>query len=406
MKRAVLVYLSLFAVIINGGSINIENDIKNYESPKTELISKGRNLILDAYIAGDLEKVKEAFVYLESKVTDANYASFTFFEKVYLCSLFKDYPSALSEISKVDSLAQVNDDKRVYPILPKDDNFSRKMYEQSFIYLPTIYKQIQQSDLKEVDKKMLLLELNYLFTYPGKTREEKDKQQSEMNEKCDSFLLAYPHSSYEHFVRNYLRYKIVPSNYAFGYDFGLGYNSMMGGMSSYLQGNVDLALGLEYYYRKYLFDFRMRMGAPTLSKDISFGNNATLPSGQVSNLMMVNLDVGHLLKETKRLAIYPFVGGGLMSLSPSDSAASRNPATKSKEFDVPFLSLGVNVDLKFMASNIYSGMGYEYNTSGYGFARFRLSYMLPLSSEPVFQGGFINFSVGIGLLARRSKRDI
>ena len=113
MKNTILVYLILLVGYVNGYSINIENDIKSYESPKTELISKGRNLILDAYISGDIEKVKEAFLYLESKVTDSNYASFTFFEKVYLRSLIKDYPAALSEISKVDSLAQVNDNKRV-----------------------------------------------------------------------------------------------------------------------------------------------------------------------------------------------------------------------------------------------------------------------------------------------------
>ena len=62
MKKLILLLALATFCFYSAHSQDIASSIRNYEPSKSELISKGRNLVMDFYIAGDIEKVTEAYL--------------------------------------------------------------------------------------------------------------------------------------------------------------------------------------------------------------------------------------------------------------------------------------------------------------------------------------------------------
>lgn len=97
-KQAILVLVISFTATVQLFSQDIANSIKNYEMSKSDIISRGRNLLLDSYVSGNVEKVDEAYLYLNNKVADQDYKAFNSFEQIYLGTLTKNYNFSIAEI--------------------------------------------------------------------------------------------------------------------------------------------------------------------------------------------------------------------------------------------------------------------------------------------------------------------
>jgi hypothetical protein len=173
-KQAILVLMISFTAIVQLFSQDIANSIKNYEMSKSDIISRGRNLLLDSYVSGNVEKVNEAYLYLNNKVADQDYKAFNSFEQIYLGTLTKNYNFSIAEILYLDSVSTLNNSNRKNTaILPNSDQLSQKLAENAFIYLPNIYKGIEQSALKGEEKDMLKLILNDIFENHNQMGDEK-----------------------------------------------------------------------------------------------------------------------------------------------------------------------------------------------------------------------------------------
>ena len=79
MKRILLgVGILLLTAALNAQ--DIAKTITDYEETKSTIISKGRKLLLDQFVADRIDKVEEVYTYLNDKVADIDYAAFNAFE--------------------------------------------------------------------------------------------------------------------------------------------------------------------------------------------------------------------------------------------------------------------------------------------------------------------------------------
>jgi len=386
-------------------SQDIASSIKNYELSKADIISRGRNLLLDSYIAGDLDKVNEAYLYLNNKVADENYAAFNSFEQIYLGVLTKNYSYSLNEILRIDSIAKSYPSiRQKTQIKPNDDQLSGKLAENAFIYLQNMYKSIEVSKLSAEDKSMLALILNDIFkeNYPKASQETKDKVQGEINKQCDSFLTSYPHSIYEHYVRNYIRFIVGPSDFGFGMDFSIGYANA-GSKQGTINNGFAAGFGWDFHYRKLAMYTRINFIGTTTKKDFYFTPTVILPSGSSVTYFAPELSFGYETLNTRIITLIPFAGIGGYFCDPVQNDQNNHPELKNQEIGSFSYQVGLNCDIKFKNSitNPYFKNRYSYNG-----IRLRAMYLFPTSSKPELRGNQFMITAGWALVGYSKKRSL
>lgn len=386
-------------------SQDIASSIKNYELSKTDIISRGRNLLLDSYIAGDLEKVNEAYLYLNNKVADENYAAFNSFEQIYVGVLTKNYSYSLKEILRIDSIAKSDPlIRQKSQIKPNDDQLSGKLAENAFIYLQNIYKNIEASKLSAVDKSMLSLILNDIFkeNHPKESPEMKDKVQTEINKQCDSFLASYPNSIYEHYVRNYIRFIVGPSDFGFGMDFSIGYANA-GSKHETIKDGFTAGFGWDFHYRKLALFSRINIIGTSTKKDFYFTPTVILPSGSTVTYFAPELSFGYETLNNNTITLIPFAGIGGYFCDPVQNDQNNHPELKDQELGSFSYQVGLNCDIKFKnpKTNPYFKNKYSYNG-----LRLRAMYLFPASNKPELRGNQFMISAGWALVGYSKKRSL
>jgi len=397
MKKLILLIALAIFCIYSAHSQDIASSIRNYEPSKSELISKGRNLVMDFYIAGDIEKVTEAFLYLNTKVADNNYAAFTAFEQIYLGSLTQNYAYSLAEILRLDSLSKVEHEMRTRKVQPIDKQLGAKLFEFSYIYLQKIYKQIEVSKLTDEDKGMLKLTLNDIFDNSNVPQNMRQKAQDDINQQCDSFLTKFKDSKYEHYVRNQLRRVFKQSDWGFGEEGSLGYMNTQGKTQNYLSDGFGFAFGFDGYYKRLAMFLRGSVFINQVKTNIPFEDYTTLYAGTTANLGIGEFSLGYTAIDTKNIVFTPFAGIGGNFLDPTDNTIENDPRLKNKEIASFCYLAGVNCDIKFKNTASYAG---------YTALRLRLSYVMPTSTLTPFQGNQLTFMIGYCLVGRSTKRDL
>ena len=386
-------------------SQDIASSIKNYELSKSDIISRGRNLVLDSYIAGDLDKVNEAYLYLNTKVADENYAAFNSFEQIYLGVLTKNYSFSLQEILRIDSISKSDPlIRRKTQIKPNSDQLSGKLAENSFIYLQNMYKNIEASKLSAVDKSMLTLILNDIFkaNNPKEGLKMKDKIQGEINKQCDSFLASYPHSVYEHYVRNYIRYIVGPSDYGFGMDFSIGYANA-GSKHNYIKDGFTAGFGWDFHRKKLGLFTRINIIGTTTKKEFYFSPTIILPSGSSVTYFVPELSVGYETLNNKSVTLIPFAGISGYFCDPVQADKDKQPELKNQELGTFSYQVGLNCDIKFKNNRTNPYLQNEFSYNG---IRLRAMYLIPASNKPELRGSQFMVTAGWVLVGYSKKRSL
>jgi hypothetical protein len=406
MRKQVLLFLLIFSCISTFVlSQDIANSIKNYELSKSDIISRGRNLLLDSYVSGDIDKVNEAYLYLNNKVADENYAVFNSFEQIYLGAITRNYNYSLKEILRIDSLSKLNPSgRRKTAIMPNTDQLSQKLAENSFLYLQKITKNIDKSTLSGEDKRMLTLMLTDIFrdNNPKESSEIKEKVQHEINIQCDSFLISYPHTKYEHYVRNYIRYVVERSDWGFGMDFSLGYANA-GLKNDYIHDGFAFGLGWDFHYKKVGLFTRINILGAKTKKDFYFTPTAILPAGSMVNYIDPELSLGYETLNTPFVTLMPYAGIGGLLCDPLQNDQDKQPELKNKELASFNYQVGLNCDFKLKNSTANPYLKNEYS---YNCIRIQITYLMPSTNTPELKGNQLMVTVGWGIVGYAKKRTI
>jgi hypothetical protein len=400
---SLLLIFGCFSAFVS--SQDIASSIKNNKLSKSDIISRGRNLLLDSYVSGDIDKVNEAYLYLNDKVANDDFAVFNSFEQIYLGALTKNYTYSLHEILRIDSISKLNPSiRRKNSIMPNTELLSQKLADNSFVYLHKIIKNIDKSTLSGEDKSMLTLILNDIFSenYQINTPEVKAKIQNGINLKCDSFLVAYPHSRYEHYVRNYIRLVIGRSDWGFGMDFSIGYANA-GLKSNYIDDGYSVGIGCEFQHKKLGLFTRVNIIGTTTKKDFYFTPTAILPAGSSVTYLAPEISLGYETLNNKKVTFMPFAGISGLFCDPLKDDQDKIPQLKDKELSSFCYQVGLNCDFKLKSLKANQYLINEYNIQS---IRLRVTYLMPSTNIPELKGNQLMVTVGWGLVGYAKKRTI
>src|ERR1035437_8379246 len=379
---SLLLIFGCFSAFVS--SQDIASSIKNNNLSKSDIISRGRNLLLDSYVSGDLDKVNEAYHYLNDKVANDDFAVFNSFEQIYLGALTKNYTYSLNEILRVDYISKLSSSiRKKNPIMPNTELLSQKLADNSFFYLHKIIKNIDKSTLSEEDKSMLTLILTDIFSdsYQINTPEVKAKIQNGINLKCDSFLVAYPHSRYVHYVRNYIRLVVGSSDWGFGMDFSIGYANA--GKSDYIDDGYSVGIGCDFHHKKLGLFTRLNIIGTTTKKDFYFTPTDILPARSSAIYLDPELSLGYETLNNKTVTVMPFAGIGGFFCDPIQKDQDKIPQLKDKELASFCYQVGLNCDFKFKNLNAHPNLINEY---GFQCIRLRVTYLMPATNIPELKG--------------------
>jgi hypothetical protein len=390
--------MSVLTAFTQNDSIDIKQQILNFPTPKSELISKGRNLMVDRLLANDLQRVKEVRDYLLNEVED-NYFVALYPVEVWLIGyLVGDYEHVAQSVLLLDDEFKLKFQEKIKPLR---DILYQKLKENNIVMLNATISGIERSDLTAEKKDFLKMHINYLVSEDG-------EMQDKLNGMSDIFLNKYSDSPYENFTRQYIRYKLITSDWAFGFEFFSGASFFTENLGKRYSSSASFGVAFDIGYKNWMLYLRNHIGAGNTLIDIyDSAYNFIWLKGAQYTIFQPELSVGYLLLDSKRFRLAPFAGIASTDISPPTSQSTTNPDLKN--FELPFTytySLGFTIDFKLKASLI--PLISQSQEQGFWFIRLRYGYTMPQFSHkyPDITGNVHYVNIGIGGIASRVKRDI
>lgn len=277
MKRILLgVGILLLTAALNAQ--DIAKTITDYEETKSTIISKGRKLLLDQFVADRIDKVEEVYTYLNDKVADADYAAFNAFEQINLSCWTRRYEYALKEILYLDSLSTARKEVQssgLSRIYPENDRLSTRIYEKTAPVLPSVLNNIETSELNREQKEVLQLIMKDIYL-TGNNRSKSPFQDS-INVLSTKFLSSYPASPYANYIRNSVRFVYHRNDWGFGYDFGVGYTQVMGSTADNYKNGFNANGGFDIYYKQTVAYIRFLMSTSGTKHSVVANQGNVIP---------------------------------------------------------------------------------------------------------------------------------
>lgn len=395
MKYSFLsLFLFVFISFVSAQKDSITNEILSTQS-KTELIDKGRQLLLDKINTGDKVRSLAIFNYLKSEVADDYYNAFILDEKWLLDFWLGEYQSLLLEVQNIEKVGAANKTK----IYPRKDALLTAIKNQVFVVDTDIRLQITNSDKSAEEKAFLILLFRWVCFANGQSALNREI----INQEAQAFLNNYPSSIYNNFTRKHILYELSTSNWKLEGDIFGGYACLSNMLKKNFNnvGTFGFTLGLGY--KKWELLLRDELGFSRTKMPITL-NQVTWAKKSAVQFVNGEIGLGYTVIENKRLKITPFAGVGFISFSPTGADVQKNPTYENLDFTAsPSYNAGVNFDLKLWdkTRSSYAGLFSEN-----AFVRFRLEYCYTqfIQKYPNVAGNLIQFSLGLGGISSRVKR--
>jgi hypothetical protein len=374
---------------------SIKSQILDYEDSKSTIISKGRKLLLDKFIEGDLMKVKDIKDYL-IKNEDDNYFAFYPAEYWFVLYWTKDYSELTESLQSFDSTKVASYNTR---IRPSNDMLYNKLKEKTIKNETQLKEQIQVSDLDSETKQILSLNIDWLLLENSKNIYAQDS----LNERADNFLETYAQSKFDDFTKTYIRYKQVPKDWGMTFEFFSGYSIYTGNLSDNYTNNIPVGVAFDVCYKNFELYLRDYIGFNKTKKDFNY-SLGTWEKGSRTMVFLPEASLGYVAYNDNRFKLSPFAGIGSMDISPTTKDKEETPELKevSLEFTTTYI-LGINFDIKFGPKHTPK---YSPKTS-YGFMRIRYGYSIPRFEKKYdgMTGNMHYITIGFGGMARGLKRE-
>lgn len=258
-----------------------------------------------------------------------------------------------------------------------------------------------ESDLTQSEKDFLVM---HLFSCL-RTKDSKDITQDTLNLLADNYLRKYPNNEHIDITRKYIRYKLVPSNWGFAYEFFSGYGFFSGNLKNHYSDNVPMGIDFDVCYKKFVLYLRDYLGFSNTKHD-SNEQGELWPKNSQVQVCLPEASLGYVIHDSKHFRLAPFMGISSTDIAPTEYDLERVPNLKYYElkFSTTY-SIGFNMDFKFgkpkmaiitpgpQESNWFLRIRY-----GYNFPQFSKSY-------PGFDGDMQYITIGLGGFGRKIKRN-
>lgn len=396
MKKGlkILLLVLLFSNGLYSQIETIKSQILDCEDSKSMIISKGRTLLLDKFMAGDLNKVDEIKDYLIENEGD-DYFAFYPAEYWFILYWTEDYEELAESLQQFNA---TNIDGYNTRIAPLHDMLYTKLNEKSIDNEATLKKQIQDAEIDTETKQVLSMNLDWLLLEDRKS----DTAQDALNTLANNFLETYPYSNYEAFTKTYIRFKLVPKDWGMAFEFFSGYGIYTGNLGNSFTNNIPIGVAFDICYKNFELYLRDYIGFNKTKKDFDY-SLGTWRKDSKATVFLPEASLGYVVYNDNRFKLSPFAGIASMDIGPTLNDREDTPELKevSLEFTTTY-TVGFNFDIKFGPRHTPK---YNPKTS-YGFIRIRYGYNMPRFEKKYdgMSGNMHYITIGFGGLARGLKR--
>ena len=380
---------------------SIEEQILNYPPSKSEIISRGRRMLLDYFLEKDYEKVSEIRNYLMNKVVTDDYLALYPAENWLTLFWTREYETLLEIVKSYESPDYDVFGRIGNKILPSNDLLYTKLYEKSTESRLLLITQINDSEENEHRKDFLRLHLNGILTNENNT----DISQDMVNDEAEQFIKKYPKSVYEPFIRKYIRFKYKPSKWGFAFEFFSGYSWFTGALENDFKNGGPIGVAFDAEYRKLAMYFRNYIGFSKTREDLTYSQGIWPGESQV-RVFLPEASIGLVILDSKRLKMAPFVGIASTDIGATEFDKDENPDLRDAglEFTTTYV-VGYNMDIKLGQTDI--GMVTMGPEQAYWFLRIRYAYNAPRFDKKYGIDGNMHYvTIGLGGFGRKLKRDL
>lgn len=406
-KSLILILITTFTIHSFAQTDSLRNQILNYTDTTAEIISKGRGLLSQKLMEGDYQKVREIKDYLIAKVPHEHYDVFNPLEYWYILYWTQEYDALLTSMLYMDSINNYPrrgfryfDDLRFEKkITPPNDLLEEKLSKRSVDSILQLYSLINHSTLIEEDKDFLKLRLQYITTMGDYTPFTSDS----LNLAADKFLNSYPNSHYNHFIRNNIRYELVPSKWGWAFEFFSGYGILTKELKNTFTNPVPIGIAFDISYKNTTLFLRNYIGFSKTKTDVPY-NNGVWEKGLQARVFLPEASLGYVVLDNKFAKLTPFAGFAGTAFLPTENDMQENKDLKKAGLNFTnTYTAGLNLDIKFGSTKTPM---ISYQEESYWFLRLRYGYTQSRFQKRYdgYDGAMHYITVGVGGFGRAIKR--
>lgn len=414
MKRVLFPFVILFfwntSTVFTQENDSLRNEILSRRTGDLEMIAKGRSLTLEHLLKGDLIALKEVKEYLVDE-SDNPYSVYLPVEYWLLSFWTEEYETLLQEAklfaTDIDWQNRGNWEmpERYRPssllrMIAENDRLSQEVGRKSAeSYLPLTVT-IEAATLNNEEKAFLKLWLYALLFTPE--RVDNEAEMAELNGMADTFLEEYSGSEYGDYTRRFIRYRFKPSDWGFGYELFLGYNTLTDGLNRHFGNSIAGGFAFNVLYHDFDLSLRFNYASAKTRREV-IHKDIAWPANIGGYLVGADLSLHYPLYQSRDLKLMPFVGIGGMGIGPTDAEIEDHPELDDfKEFST--LNYLVGLELKLNSWN----REVDLSRSGGSYLGIRYSYYMPNyeRKHALLEGNMHMITLSFGGFGRPVKREL
>jgi predicted Zn-dependent protease with MMP-like domain len=365
------------------------------EITRSEQISKYRRVLLDKFIEKDVQAVKQLSFAMIKDLQDSNYIALFPAEYWLLMYWTQDY----MELARTLELYQnTNAAPRSVQIFPAPDQLYERVLADTKANEETIVSQIKSADLDQEIEEFLLLNLsNFTFNHQNEMA-----YQNELNTRADAFLAQYPNTSYEYFIRNNIRYKMVPNPWFFEMGLFLGYGILTKDLAERYSNPFLFGVGGGAGYKKLSLLLRVVIGSHKTKQDLPYSTD-TYAKGLSMTSEIMGLNMGYSVFENNWIKTTPYIGIARMRFGVSSTKTEEIPELDEIQLNYSTTWVaGIQLELYWRKKDAY-----YYQNEGFSVIRLGYSYNLPQYDQMYgIKGDYHTFTISYNLVFKSYKRDL
>lgn len=389
MKKLMIVT----ALFISVGIYAQKTNKRNKSDSVGVMIIKERDSLVTKLTTGDTLNEKKIFDVLKNYGSGGQHMALYPFEKWLLYYYFGDYEEILQDVRSCDSAYYQSLKSKIYPPY---DNLGSVLISVSESYMTQTLNDIDITSFSAEEKDFLKL----LFRYCLSENVQSVSDQDTLNKYSDVFIKQNANSEFVPFIKDNIKFKILPSNSALAFDFSIGVGNYTRSLSNSFGQNGYVTLSIEYDYRKLNFSYRLSGSSSGVSKSFAVGN-IIWPAGIHPGIGMSEFSVGYNIIDFHFIRITPFSGISKFKLVQDNKDIQTYPKLKGSKLKTWMYTIGGTADIKYRLHWFDKTLGsHNYN---FGFVRIRYGYNFPSNDHDGNIGNMNYLTIGWGLIFRGVK---
>jgi hypothetical protein len=365
---------------------SLEQEIMAHPAPDIVLLTKARAVLLESLAAGDTAKARKVWRYMETQFDPKRMMVLYPSEQLLVSYWLGDFSAILTFARTVDT-----NEPGVQRISPQPDQFYDEMIALSQRNEGKLRMDIRRGALAPHERDFLLLLLSDMLGQGRGSELQREAFQRQMNEEADTYLETYAASEYVPYVRKYIRFVFVKSDWGYGLGASFGYLALPNDLSRHLGDYVLFSLNFEGAYKRLYASLGLDFGIThKITKGFEYegtwydGMKVMHASGLLGAGAMIDLGGG--------LLVIPTLGISYMSFFQPDNEKTDSGSDVKMGFAAWAISASFRIPL-----------GGE---EGSSFISLSAGYRQAMTSIELAKGGYTFVNIGFGLFDWPTLRDL